>query len=112
MAGDGQTIAVRADSAVDVPEPEVAVVINRFGEIAGYTACNDVSSRSIEGENPLYLPQAKIYLGGCALGPAIRPSWEVADQMQPARCSIEPTMAGTMEHRAGRALRCDVTEVV
>jgi 2-dehydro-3-deoxy-D-arabinonate dehydratase len=64
---------------VDVPEPEVALVINRFGEIAGYTACNDVSSRSIEGENPLYLPQAKVYLGGCALGPAIRPSWEITD---------------------------------
>jgi 2-dehydro-3-deoxy-D-arabinonate dehydratase len=79
VVGDGQTIAVRADSAVDVPEPEVALVINRFGEIAGYAACNDVSSRSIEGQNPLYLPQAKIYLGGCALGPAIRPSWEVAD---------------------------------
>ena len=79
VAGDGQTIAVRADSVVDVPEPEVALVINRFGEIAGYTACNDVSSRSIEGENPLYLPQAKVYLGGCALGPVIRPSWEVAD---------------------------------
>ncbi len=79
VAGDGQTIAVRADSVVDVPEPEVALVINRFGEIAGYTVCNDVSSRSIEGENPLYLPQAKIYLGGCALGPAIRPSWEITD---------------------------------
>jgi len=46
---------------------------------AGYTACNDVSSRSIEGENPLYPPQAKVYLDGCALGPAIRPSWEIAD---------------------------------
>ena len=79
VAGDGQTVAVRADSAVDVPEPEVALVINRYGEIAGYTACNDVSSRSIEGQNPLYLPQAKIYLGACALGPAIRPSWEIAD---------------------------------
>src|SRR5712671_4589979 len=79
VAGDGQTIAVRADSVVDVPEPEVALVINRFGEIAGYTACNDVSSRTIEGENPLYLPQAKVYLGGCAVGPAIRPSWEIAD---------------------------------
>jgi 2-dehydro-3-deoxy-D-arabinonate dehydratase len=79
VAGDGQAIAVRADSVIDVPEPEVALVINRFGEIAGYTACNDVSSRSIEGENPLYLPQAKIYLGGCALGPAIRPAWEIAD---------------------------------
>jgi 2-dehydro-3-deoxy-D-arabinonate dehydratase len=79
VAGDGQTIAARADSVVDVPEPEVALVINRFGEIAGYTACNDVSSRSIEGENPLYLPQAKVYLGGCAVGPAIRPSWEITD---------------------------------
>ena len=79
VAGDGQVIAARDDSTVDVPEPEVALVINRFGEIAGYTACNDVSSRSIEGENPLYLPQAKIYLGGCALGPVIRPAWEIAD---------------------------------
>ena len=79
VAGDGQTIAIRADSVLDVPEPEVALVINRFGEVVGYTACNDVSSRSIEGENPLYLPQAKVYLGGCALGPAIRPSWEIAD---------------------------------
>jgi len=79
VAGDGQTIAVRADSVVDVPEPEVALVINRFGEIAGYSACNDVSSRTIEGENPLYLPQAKIYLGSCALGPVIRPAWEIAD---------------------------------
>jgi len=79
VAGHGQTIAVRADSVVDVPEPEVALVINRFGEIVGYSACNDVSSRTIEGENPLYLPQAKIYLGGCALGPVIRPAWEIAD---------------------------------
>jgi 2-dehydro-3-deoxy-D-arabinonate dehydratase len=79
VAGDGQTVAVRDDSSVTVPEPEVALVVNRFGEIAGYTVCDDVSSRSIEGENPLYLPQAKTYLGGCALGPAIRPAWEVAD---------------------------------
>lgn len=79
VAGDGQAVAVRDDSMVTVPEPEVALVINRFGEIAGYTVCDDVSSRSIEGENPLYLPQAKTYLGGCALGPAIRPAWEVAD---------------------------------
>jgi 2-dehydro-3-deoxy-D-arabinonate dehydratase len=63
VVGDGQTIAIRADSVLDVPEPEVALVINQFGEVAGYTACNDVSSRSIEGENPLYLPQAKVYLG-------------------------------------------------
>jgi 2-dehydro-3-deoxy-D-arabinonate dehydratase len=55
------------------------VVLNSRAEICGYSVCNDVSSRTIEGENPLYLPQAKIYLGGCALGPAIRPAWEIAD---------------------------------
>ncbi len=79
VAGAGEAIAIRADSAVDVPEPELAVVVNRFGEIFGYTICDDVSSRTIEGENPLYLPQAKVYLGGCAIGPAIRPAWEIAD---------------------------------
>lgn len=79
VAGDGQPIAVREDSTLDVPEPELALVCNRFGEIVGYLACDDVSSRSIEGENPLYLPQAKIYLGSCALGPSIRPAWEIAD---------------------------------
>jgi 2-dehydro-3-deoxy-D-arabinonate dehydratase len=79
VAGDGDAIAIRDDSTLDVPEPEVALVLNRFGEVVGYTACNDVSSRSIEGENPLYLPQAKIYLGSCALGPVVRPAWEVPD---------------------------------
>ncbi|HTW00111.1 MAG TPA: fumarylacetoacetate hydrolase family protein [Streptosporangiaceae bacterium] len=79
VVGDGQAIAVRSDSTFDVPEPEVALVVNAFGEIVGYSICNDVSSRSIEGENPLYLPQAKTYLGGCALGPFVRPAWEVAE---------------------------------
>ncbi|WP_035811951.1 fumarylacetoacetate hydrolase family protein [Jiangella gansuensis] len=79
VVGDGEPIAVRADSRIDVPEPEVAVVVNAHGEIVGYTVCNDVSSRTIEGENPLYLPQAKSYLGACAVGPGIRPAWEVAD---------------------------------
>ncbi len=79
VAGPGQVIAVREDSVIDVPEPELALVLNAQAEIVGYTVCNDVSSRTIEGENPLYLPQAKVYLGSCALGPAIRPAWEVAD---------------------------------
>ena len=79
VVGDGGAVAIRSDSTLDVPEPEVALVINAFGEIVGYAVCDDVSSRSIEGENPLYLPQAKIYLGSCALGPMIRPAWEVAD---------------------------------
>jgi 2-dehydro-3-deoxy-D-arabinonate dehydratase len=86
VAGPGQAIAVRADSVIDVPEPELALVLNAAAEIVGYTVCNDVSSRTIEGENPLYLPQAKIYLGGCALGPAIRPAWEIPD---PYRLAIE-----------------------
>ncbi|WP_155371867.1 fumarylacetoacetate hydrolase family protein [Catellatospora vulcania] len=79
VRGPGQEIGVRADSEVDVPEPELALVVNRFGEIVGYTICDDVSSRTIEGENPLYLPQAKIYFGACALGPWITPVWAVAD---------------------------------
>ncbi|OZM79127.1 fumarylacetoacetate hydrolase family protein [Pseudonocardia sp. MH-G8] len=74
---DGEPVAVRADSEVDVPEPELAVVTNSAGEIVGYTVCNDVSSRSIEGENPLYIPQAKIFSGCCALATGIRPAWEV-----------------------------------
>lgn len=96
VAGDGEPIAVRADSRINVPEPEVALVINSEGQVAGYTVCNDVSSRSIEGENPLYLPQAKSYLGACALGPMIRPSWEIED---PYALSIEMVIsrAGTVE---------------
>lgn len=79
VAGTGEPIAVRPDSTWDVPEPELAVVVAASGETVGYTGCDDVCSRSIEGENPLYLPQAKSYLGATALGPGIRPAWEVPD---------------------------------
>ncbi|MBX6354681.1 MAG: fumarylacetoacetate hydrolase family protein [Micromonosporaceae bacterium] len=79
VVGDGEPIAIREDSEIDVPEPELAVVVNAAGEIVGYLVCNDVSSRSIEGDNPLYLPQAKIYLGSCAVSSGIRPAWEVPD---------------------------------
>ena len=75
VMGDGDMVGVRADSAINVPEPELALVLNSRGEIFGYTVCNDMSSRSIEGENPLYLPQAKLFSGSCALGPGIRPAW-------------------------------------
>jgi len=71
VIGPGHAIRVRADSHWNVPEPELTLVINRRGQIAGYCAGNDVSSRDIEGENPLYLPQAKVYNGSCALGPGI-----------------------------------------
>lgn len=79
VRGPGSAVSVRSDSGIDVPEPELAAVLNSAGEVVGYTICNDMSSRSIEGQNPLYLPQAKIYLGGCAVGPWIRPAWEVPD---------------------------------
>jgi 2-dehydro-3-deoxy-D-arabinonate dehydratase len=79
VSAPDQPISVRADSTWDVPEPELAVVANAAGEIVGYTIANDVSSRSIEGENPLYLPQAKIYAGSCAVGPLITPAWHIAD---------------------------------
>ena len=93
VVGPGGRLGIRPDSTVDVPEPELALVVNRFGEIVGYTICNDVSSRSIEGENPLYLPQAKMYRGACGLGPAITPAWEIED---PYRLPITLTI-----HRDG-----------
>jgi 2-dehydro-3-deoxy-D-arabinonate dehydratase len=72
VAGHQMPIRVRADSAWNVPEPELTLVVNAAAEIVGYTIGNDVSSRDIEGENPLYLPQAKVYNGSCALGPGIQ----------------------------------------
>lgn len=78
-SGPDAPVVVRGDSEWDVPEPELALAINAYGEIIGYTVANDVSSRSIEGENPLYLPQAKVYARSCALGPGITPAWEIAD---------------------------------
>jgi 2-dehydro-3-deoxy-D-arabinonate dehydratase len=77
--GPGEPIGVRGDSSWDVPEPELAVVLGESGALAGLTIGNDVSSREIEGANPLYLPQAKIFAGSCALGPAVLvpDDWEV-----------------------------------
>ncbi len=77
VRGPGEPIGVRADSGWDVPEPELGLVANSAGEVVAYTVGNDVSSRSIEAENPLYLPQAKVYTGSCALGPALVPVGEV-----------------------------------
>ena len=77
VCGDGEPIGIRPDSQISVPEPELALVCNAGAEIVGVTICDDVSSRSIEGQNPLYLPQAKIYAGACALGPGITPAWEL-----------------------------------
>jgi 2-dehydro-3-deoxy-D-arabinonate dehydratase len=73
VRGSGFPIGIRADSTWDVPEPELALIVNSSGDIVAYTIGNDMSSRSIEGENALYLPQAKYYIGSCAIGPCLVP---------------------------------------
>ena len=69
--GPNEPIAIRSDSAWNVPEPEIGVVLGERLEIVGYAIGNDVSSRDIEGANPLYLPQAKVFVAACAIGPAV-----------------------------------------
>ena len=71
VVGPNQKVRIRQDSGWDVPEPELTLVVTSSGKIIGYTIGNDMSSRSIEGENPLYLPQAKTYDGSAAIGPCI-----------------------------------------
>jgi len=71
VVGNGDEVFIRSDSNWNVPEPELTLYINSNGEIQGYTIGNDMSSRSIEGENPLYLPQAKVYEKSCSLGPCL-----------------------------------------
>ncbi len=71
VSGPGQKVRIRQDSKWNVPEPELALVVNSLGRIIGYTIGNDMSSRDIEGENPLYLPQAKVYAHSCGLGPGV-----------------------------------------
>lgn len=71
VVAHGESVGIRADSNWNVPEPELALAINSKGKIVGYTIGNDMSSRDIEGENLLYLPQAKIYDHSCALGPCL-----------------------------------------
>ena len=83
VSGDGQPLRIRHDSNWNVPEPEIALVLNRHMKLVGFTVGNDMSSRDIEGANPLYLPQAKIYNACCGLGPWIT----LADAM-PARDQI------------------------
>jgi 2-dehydro-3-deoxy-D-arabinonate dehydratase len=89
VVGDRAGIRVRTDSTWNVPEPELVLVINCWGEIVGYCAGNDVSSRSIEGENPLYLPQAKVYNGACALGPGLALIESASPGGQPIGLAIE-----------------------
>jgi len=92
--GTGGVVRIRADSKWNVPEPELTLVVSPGGRISGYTIGNDMSSRDIEGENPLYLPQAKVYSGSCALGPGILVGEEALDRA--AEIAIEIERAGSV----------------
>jgi 2-dehydro-3-deoxy-D-arabinonate dehydratase len=81
VVGPGSAVRIRSDAKWSVPEPELTVLINPAAQIVGYTVGNDMSSRDIEGENPLYLPQAKVYDGSCALGPCVLLSTDPLDKM-------------------------------
>jgi 2-dehydro-3-deoxy-D-arabinonate dehydratase len=96
VVGPGRRVRVRRDSRWSVPEPELALVISPRLRVVGYTIGNDMSARDIEGENPLYLPQAKVYDGACALGPVIT----LAHAMPPKE---QVTIRLTIE-RGGRAV--------
>ena len=96
VVGPGDAVGIRRDATWNVPEPELALVINSRGKIVGHTIGNDMSSRDIEGENLLYLPQAKIYSRSCALGP-----WIVVgateDEVRSWRIGIQIRRAGKVE---------------
>lgn len=88
VAGHGGCVRIRRDASWSVPEPELTLLINHRGRIIGYTVGNDMSSRDIEGENPLYLPQAKVYDGSCALGPGVLISSEPLPTSTPINMEI------------------------
>jgi 2-dehydro-3-deoxy-D-arabinonate dehydratase len=89
VVGPGGQVRIRQDAKWSVPEPELTVLANQRGQIIGCTAGNDMSSRDIEGENPLYLPQAKVYDGSCALGPCLYVSSEPLPASTAIRLEIE-----------------------
>jgi 2-dehydro-3-deoxy-D-arabinonate dehydratase len=102
--GPGEPVAIRMDASWNVPEPELGLVINQQLDLIGFTVGNDMSSRDIEGENPLYLPQAKLYARCCALGPLIALRDSIAD---PANLPIklEISRGGTVVFAAETSTR-------
>jgi 2-dehydro-3-deoxy-D-arabinonate dehydratase len=94
VAAPGTPVRIRSDAKWSVPEPELTLVIDPRGKIIGYTVGNDMSSRDIEGENPLYLPQAKVYDRSCALGPCILVGSGPLEKSTPIR--IEIARGGTV----------------
>jgi 2-dehydro-3-deoxy-D-arabinonate dehydratase len=96
VSGPGQPLRVRADSNWSVPEPELALVVSPVGKLVGFTVGNDMSARDIEGENPLYLPQAKVYNQCCGLGPYVwipegpvdRPATKIRLKIERGRAAV------------------------
>jgi len=102
VAAPGEAVRIRSDAKWSVPEPELTLVINPRGQIIGYTIGNDMSSRDIEGENPLYLPQAKVYDRSCALGPCVLVS---GDPLPPSTAiHLEIDRAGQSAFRGATTL--------
>lgn len=99
----GESVGIREDAEWNVPEAELAVLLSPDGEIWGYLAANDMSSRDIEGENPLYLNQAKVYNRSCALGPMIRVAHEYDAMNKVVRCTITRQEKVVFEGRASTA---------
>lgn len=100
--GTGQDVYIRRDSQWNVPEPELTLFVNSQGSIEGYTIGNDMSSRSIEGENPLYLPQAKVYERCASLGPCLYVTESPIDQSSEIRMEI---------HRQGKCMFKDQVKI-
>jgi len=94
VLGDGASGGMRHDSTDSIPEPEVAIVVNSRAEIVGALICNDFTSRSIEAENPIYLPQAKTFTGSCALSSEIVP-WEELDHPDDLTISLDIQRSGS-----------------
>ena len=109
VIGPGGRVRIRRDSKWNVPEPELTLLISAGGKITGYTCGNDMSSRDIEGENPLYLPQAKVYDGSCALGPSIlvsdtAPAPNTAIAIRIVRAGVEAFAGATTVSQIKREL--------
>jgi 2-dehydro-3-deoxy-D-arabinonate dehydratase len=103
VVAPGGEAGIRRDSTWDVPEPELAVLCNSRGELVGFSCGNDMSSRSIEGENPLYLPQAKVYDRSCSLGPSLTAAWEVDTSGAEVRMRITRDGRDVFQGSAGLA---------
>ena len=102
VVGPGDDVRIRKDAKWSVPEPELTLLINHRGQIIGTTVGNDMSSRDIEGENPLYLPQAKVYVGSCALGPCVLIGSEPLSTATPI--SLEIVRSGRTEFAGATTL--------